>query len=69
MDTRFDYRIDWAKVRAEHLRHTRPDGKGKGNHQQSSWRDRATSSWDTWGAWQSDWSDGWHDDRWQTGGK
>eukprot|EP00959_Pyramimonas_sp_CCMP1952_P229430 4796996-Pyramimonas_sp.AAC.1 len=69
MNTRLGYGIDWDRLRASYLRHSRADGRGKGSRQQTSWRDRATSSWDTWGSWQGEWSDGWRDDRWQTGGK
>eukprot|EP00959_Pyramimonas_sp_CCMP1952_P308460 6455470-Pyramimonas_sp.AAC.1 len=69
MDRKYNFRIDWAAARAEYMRRTRPDGTGKGNHQQSSWHDLATSSWDAWDNWQSDWSAGWHDDRRQSGGK
>eukprot|EP00959_Pyramimonas_sp_CCMP1952_P354174 7420332-Pyramimonas_sp.AAC.1 len=62
MDRNYNFHIDWATVRAEYMRHTRPDGTGTGNHKQSSWHDRATSSWDAWDNWQSGWSAGWHDD-------
>ncbi len=69
MDKKYNFCIDWATVGSEYMRHTRTDGTGKGSHQQSSWYDRAGSSWDAWDNWQSGWSSGWHDDQWQSGGK
>eukprot|EP00959_Pyramimonas_sp_CCMP1952_P208197 4355235-Pyramimonas_sp.AAC.1 len=69
MNTRLGYGIDWDRLRANCLRHSHTDDRGKGGYRHTGWRDRATSSWDTWGSWQGEWRDGWREGRWQTGGK